>query len=129
MDPLSAVSGVFTILQATILLSNPTFKAYYDIRQARKGVERSLLGQNYGWLVATFVTVLSPETATQYEEIDANVLQGGDEETLAFRQAITDESNMTAIAVSRSPPLLITTAALLIAKDRVPLLPKSESQD
>lgn len=117
-----------SILQvAAVLLSNSTRKAYYAKRRATKRVESSLLDQNYGSLVATFVTVGLPETATRYEQIDAKVLHGGDKETLAFRQAITDESNMTAIAVWPQP-IFIYSTFLLIADGRALSLRRWQSQ-
>lgn len=127
MDPLSVAAHAVSIVQAAALLSNSTRKAYYNKRRATKRVESSLLGQNYKPLVATFVTVVWPETATQYEQIDAKVLHGGDEETLAFRQAITDESNMTAIAV-RPHPIFIYPTFLLIADGRALSLRRWQSQ-
>jgi len=130
MDPLSVLSAAFgaiRIVEAAVLLSNPARKAYYDKLRATKRGESSLLGQNYGSQVATFVTLLLPKTATQYEQIDAEVLHGGDEETLAFRQAITDESNMTAIAV-RPQPIFIYPTFLLIADGRALSLRRWQSQ-
>lgn len=99
MNPLSIAASAVTFLS----VSNSTRKIYYDLWRETKEAESSLLGKNYGWQVATLITTCFPETATQYEQIDAKVLHGGDEETLAFRQAITDESNMTAVAVRPRP--------------------------
>ena len=126
MDSLSRVAGFIGLVQLVALL-NANRKAYYSIRQATKEVERSLLVRNYGSLVAAFFIVVSPETATQYEQIDAKILHGEEQETLAFRQAITDESNMTAIAVS--PPLaFIYPTSLLIADGRALSLRRWQSQ-
>ena len=129
MDPVSAVNVVaviFNYLQAALLLSKPRRKYYYDIL-AKERAERSLLDQNYGSVVATVVSVSSPEIATQYKQVDTKVLHGGEEETLAFRQAITDESNMTAIAVSPQPTLIYPTS-LLIADGRALSLRRWQSQ-
>ena len=62
------------------------------------------LRRYYGPFVALLVTILLPDTAKQYERVKRVVLQGNPEDALAFRQAVTDECNMTAVAVGRSPP-------------------------
>lgn len=60
----------------------------------------ALLQRSYGYFVALLISTLSPSTATQYERIENLILGGEDENALAFRQAVTDECNMTAVAVS-----------------------------
>ncbi|KAI9705105.1 MAG: hypothetical protein M1836_006888 [Candelina mexicana] len=112
MEALSLVSNAITFVGFAVSVSKLTRKAYYDRVQATKRVESSLLGRNYGSLVAFIVTVCWPETATQYEQIDAKVLHGGEEETLAFRQAIINESNMTAIAGAIIAQVAITALSL-----------------
>lgn len=64
------------------------------------------LRQSYGWFYVLsygwFYMLLYafPDGTAQYEWIKKVILKGKDEHALAFRQAITDECNMTAIAVS-----------------------------
>ena len=127
MEAFSAASAGVTLVLAVGKLSSANYKAFFDTLQATKKAERSLLARNYGSLVATLVTVIAPEIATQYRQIDAEVLHGGEQETVAFRQAITDESNMTAVAVSPQP-IFVYPNLLLIADGRAPSLRKWQSQ-
>lgn len=64
-----------------------------------------LLAKRYGMSIAFLVTFLSNDTAIRYERVERDVLNGSAEDALAFKQAITDECNMTAIAVSVSGDL------------------------
>ena len=61
------------------------------------------LSRCYGPFVALLVSTFLSDTAKQYERVERVVLQGKPEDALAFRQAVTDECNMTAVAVGRSP--------------------------
>ena len=99
MDPLSITANVIGIIQAPVSLSRTLQRSYYEAIAERTEREASLLARNYGGKMASVITLLSPQTARQYEILDTNVLNGGDEEIRVFRQTITDESNMTAIAV------------------------------
>ena len=77
--------GLFTPLQSLIFIF---------LRR-----QKSRIANNYGPFIGTVVTVILRGTATQYERIEKAILYGGDEEALAFRQAVTNECNMTAVAV------------------------------
>ena len=66
--------------------------------------QQELLRRHYGAFCASLIASLSPETAAQYESIHRHILQGRKEEAMSFRQAITDECNMTAVAVSLASP-------------------------
>ena len=95
MDPLSAVGTLVALVSISRLVRHDYLKA----RAERKEGEIWLLTKNYGRKTAYLINLLSPQTARQYEIIDRMVLNGGDEEIHVFRQTITDESNMTAVAV------------------------------
>ena len=92
MDPLSITASVIAVLQAT----GDVLKYLYDIRY-------DSLSRCYGPFVALLVSTFLPDTAKQYERVKRVILQGKPEDALAFRQAVTDECNMTAVAVGRSP--------------------------
>ena len=92
MDPLSIVASTW---QAQDI--------YLRARAERTRRETSLLTKNYGRKTAFVISLLSPQTIRQYEIIDTMVLNGGDEGIRVFRQTITDESNMTAVAVRWNP--------------------------
>lgn len=62
----------------------------------------SVLRQSYGHLVAIGISLVRPNIATQYERVETLILRGEDEPALAFRQAVMDECNMNAVAVSCS---------------------------
>ena len=64
-----------------------------------------LLSKNYGFVIAFFVSACLPDTASQYERIQNEILRGSKENAMTFRQTVTDECNMTAVAV-RLHPLL-----------------------
>lgn len=57
------------------------------------------LERNYGSIAASLVSLCMPDTAAQYERIQDIISDGTDEDTLALRQAVTDECNLTAVAV------------------------------
>ena len=40
-----------------------------------------------------------PNVSERYEQINDHILHGPDDRAVAFRQAVTDECNMTAVAV------------------------------
>ena len=58
------------------------------------------LQDNYGPRAGVALSFLFGSTATQYLRIQKSVLNGKDEDAVQFRQAVTNECNMTAIAVS-----------------------------
>lgn len=64
--------------------------------------DRVALVKAYGRPFAVFMALLAPRVSSQYEIIHRSVLYGKEEEIMTFRQAILDECNMTAVAVSKS---------------------------
>ena len=69
-------------------------------RDARR--QASLLRRSYPVIPASLIVFVFPDSASRFERIERDVLNGPEENALTFRQAITDECNMTAIAVSSS---------------------------
>ena len=64
-----------------------------------------LLSKNYGFVIAFFVSACLPDIASQYERIQNEILRGPKENAMTFRQTVTDECNMTAVAVRQHPLL------------------------
>lgn len=94
------VVGILLVVAETYFTASKVAKTiYFRARAERTKRENSLLTKNYGRKTAYLISLLSPQTTRQYEIIDTMVLNGGDEEIRVFRQTITDESNMTAVAV------------------------------
>lgn len=85
MDPLSIVGSVTAVI--------PLFWLIVEKQTAT-------IGSTYGRTIAILMSVGFRNTADEYERVERVVLRGGDEEALAFRQSVTDECNMTAVAVS-----------------------------
>ena len=69
-----------------------------------------VLQDNYGPRAGVALYFLFRSTATQYLRVQRSVLNGKDEDAVQFRQAVTNECNMTAIAVSVFSLLLIFLA-------------------
>lgn len=88
MDPLSVTASVLVTVDIAIRIANK---------------QRNTLTKNYGWAIGIPVSLILPDTANRYERIEKDVLNRDDEEALAFRQSITDECNMTAVAVGNGP--------------------------
>lgn len=65
-----------------------------------KGQEFKTLSRTYGTRVALFIIFAYPNTASEYDRLERVVLRGREEEALLFRDAVANECNMTAIAVS-----------------------------
>ena len=76
----------------------------------QRTAQKKALVNNYGAVVGVPVSLLFGNTATQYLRIQRSVLNGKDEDAVQFRQAVTNECNMTAIAVILSSQLLILPA-------------------
>ncbi|KAG8533560.1 uncharacterized protein KY384_001300 [Bacidia gigantensis] len=100
-DPLSVVAALF----ATISVAQQAFQLVAS--QRFSSLERS-----YGSFVALFVSTFLRNTAGQYERIERIVIRGRDEDALAFRQAVTDECNMTAVAGAIIAQVAITALSL-----------------
>lgn len=99
-DPLSVTASLLALFDAS-------FTIYRKTRQLASHQQHKLLARNYGAFYASVVAWLSPETARQYESIHYYILRGSKEEAMSFRQAITNECNMTAVAVSLAPQAAI----------------------
>ena len=96
MDP-------FSVTGSLIALFDASFSIYRATRQLASHQQHELLARKYGAFSASVVAWLSPETAGQYESIHYYILRGSKEEAMSFRQAITNECNMTAVAVRLAP--------------------------
>lgn len=94
-DPLSIASGVASLIAVAGFATQPYVRAYRRL----KNQQSSILGRNYGPILGVVITLVAPGLATQYERINASVIRGGDDEAAVFRQSVTDECNMTAVAV------------------------------
>lgn len=92
MDPLSATASVIAMIQLTNKL------LAYGIH-LRREQQKGLIERTYGWFRAVLILRFLPETASRYETISRHVIQGTREAAMSFRQATTDECNMTAVAV------------------------------
>ena len=90
-----------------LTLVDVSFNVYRATRQLASHQQHELLARNYGAFYASVVAWLSPETARQYELVHYYILRGSKEEAMSFRQAITNECNMTAVAVSLAPQAAI----------------------
>ena len=96
MDPLTSLS----LASSALAIFQTSYKIYRTSLQLASLQQHQLLARNYGAFIASVVAWLSPETPRQYERIHNSILRGSKEEAMSFRQAITDECNMTAVAVS-----------------------------
>lgn len=85
MDPISIFSALAIVAPLLIRL---------------RGKELNTLSQTYGIHVALFIIILYPNTASEYDRLERVVLRGSEDEALLFRNAVANECNMTAIAVS-----------------------------
>lgn len=92
MDPLSAIGLVSAGYQLISVV------AQYSVAIVSR--QQRVLVQRFGWPLGLFISSALRDTANRYQRIEEEVLNGTDEEALAFKQSITDECNMTAVAVS-----------------------------
>ena len=60
--------------------------------------------QSYGPTIGLTVGLFARSTAAEHSRIRKVVLHGDDETVMSFRQSVTDECNMTAVAVSNHLP-------------------------
>ena len=67
--------------------------------QRVQAYHRNTISQSYGPTAGFLISILFRSTASEYERLQRVVLRGSDEETLRFRAAVTNECNMTAVAV------------------------------
>ena len=98
MDSLSITLGVISVL-STIVKVKLWFEASEAARIQREAQRVALVG-NYGPIIGWAVSFFLGNTASQYFRIQTSVLKGKDEDAVQFREAVTNECNMTAIAVS-----------------------------
>ena len=75
----------------------------FDAARTQRSAQKKALVDNYGLAVGLPVYFFLGNTATQYLRVQRTVLNGEDQDAVEFRQAVTYECNMTAIAV-RTPP-------------------------
>ena len=111
MDPVSVISVLSSVLAAVIDITRvfnvsdasriPT-RETFDAARTQRSAQRRALVDNYGPAVGLPVYFFLGNTATQYLRIQRSVLNGKDQDAVEFRQAVTYECNMTAIAV-RTP--------------------------
>lgn len=100
MEPLSLVSLLGLAAPALQYMSvGLRFREISNTARTQRSAEKEALVRNYGHAVGVPVALLLGNTATQYLRIQRSVLNGKDENAVEFRQAVTDECNMTAIAV------------------------------
>ena len=104
MEVIALISAIID----TVRLINFGYKLYAAAR-TQQNAQKDLLVRNYGWRLGVAVSLLLGDTAMHYYRIDTCILNGNDKDAIAFRKAITDECNMTAIAVST--PVLVTKFA------------------
>ena len=90
----------FELIISIVSLVNRIIVLCYDALQSEKFQQYFLLARVHGKILAGFVTLAMPQTAKQYWRIHHSILRGSKEEAMVFRQAITDECSMTAVAVS-----------------------------
>ncbi|KAL8670013.1 MAG: hypothetical protein Q9168_005429 [Polycauliona sp. 1 TL-2023] len=74
--------------------------------------QQPLLVQRLGRPLGTFVSVCLRDTANRYVRIENEVLNGNEKEVLAFKQSVTDECNMTAIAGAIIAQIAMTALSL-----------------
>ena len=89
MDHIAAVGAALSLLRFVNKVSRINAIGQYES-----------LKRDYGHIIAFLLVHISTgDTADQHRRLEKVILVGGDEEALAFRQAMTDECNMTAVAV------------------------------
>ena len=100
MEPVSLVSllGLATPALQFMSIGLRVVEAS-KLARTQRSAEKEALVSNYGHAVGVPVSLLLGNTATQYLRIQRGVLNGDDENAVDFRQAVTNECNMTAIAV------------------------------
>ncbi|KAL8703546.1 MAG: hypothetical protein Q9201_003276 [Fulgogasparrea decipioides] len=99
MDPLA----IGSVIGSIVLLVDSSFKT-----------TRYILSKRYGLLERATLALLLPSIfiPEKYKQVEKFILNGRDEDTLVFRQAITDECNMTAVAGAIIAQVAITGLSL-----------------
>ena len=98
MDPLSVSWGVVSVVSA--LVKAMLWSKAREAARFEKEAQRVALVANCGPTMGSAVSFVLGDTASQYFRIQRSVLKGKDEDAVQFREAVTNECNMTAIAVS-----------------------------
>ena len=91
--------SVIAAIAAIISLTEGIFGA----ARTQRNAQMNALVDNYGPAVGLPVHFFLGNTAIQYLRIQRSVLNGEDQDAVDFRQAVTYECNMTAVAVRLSP--------------------------
>ena len=68
-----------------------------------RSYERATLSQSYGGTASFFISTFFRSTASEYERLQRVIIRGSDDEALRFRDSVTNECNMTAVAVGVPP--------------------------
>lgn len=101
MDPLSTAAALISTVS---LASRVIGKQFLEATE--------VLIDNYGPRVGVALAFYFGSTAPQYLRIQKSVLNGKDEGAVQFRQAVVNECNMTAIAVSTFLPNFVVTCSV-----------------
>ena len=101
MDPLSTAAALLSIVS---LASRVIGKQFLEATE--------VLIDNYGPIAGVALAFYFGSTAPQYLRIQRSVLNGKDEDAVQFRQAVVNECNMTAIAVSTFLSTFVVTCSV-----------------
>ena len=82
-----------------VAIGQVKLKPYIKAMRSSKRSQTLLLRRTQSRSVAFLITLIAPGVSAQYERVHALLLRDSDDEVLAFRQAISDECNMSAISV------------------------------
>ncbi|KAL8847775.1 MAG: hypothetical protein Q9221_007195, partial [Calogaya cf. arnoldii] len=105
MDPLGITARLMSNFQI--------YTGYSKTLQLAGRQQTELIARAYGPFLASVIAwYLPPETARRYESIHYDVLRGSKEEAMNFRQSVTDEYNMTAVAGAIIAQVAITALSL-----------------
>ena len=95
MDPTALLGFYSTVIPYTFLTAQITYAAFSYILSK----QYSTLRRNHSFGIALFINAFLPSSATQFERVEKVILNGDDDDALAFKQAVTDECSMNAVAV------------------------------
>ena len=93
-EALSIVSAIAVVVSLT--------EGVFGAARTQRNAQGNALVESYGLAVGLPVHFLLSNTSMQYLRIQRTVLNGEDQDAVDFRQAVTNECNMTAIAVRTS---------------------------
>ena len=92
-------TGRLLLRPGNLYPDNSFLSHLYTTALRLRGHEKTVLFESYGVIAGSIIGELFPRTAVEYERIQRVLLRGSDEEVLRFRDSVTNECNMTAIAV------------------------------